>query len=500
MGTVTGSWQQTQYTIFTPLIIAGQHRPASTQETFDIRNPYTRKVVGTSASASSQDCNDAITAAADAYKIWENSPLSLRREIFLRAAELAGSEKYKQKVIETAQQETAASAGFSTGTWASGPNLLRTTASLVNELKGDSFPSGSVPGAQVVSQRRAMGVVLAISPWNAPYVLTLRAVAVPILCGNTVVLKSSELSPRSQLVVVELFEEAGLPPGVLNFVSMSRETAPALTSEIIAHPAIRKINFTGSDRVGRILAGEAAKHLKPCVFELGGKAPFIVFEDANVQEAAKSIAFTAMLHSGQVCMSTERVVVHSNVADALVSEVKSLCASLKAGDPVTDSAAKLSALFSEDSAKNIVGMIHEAVDQGATLALGDLALSGAVLQPHLLTGVKPGMKIWERESFGPVVGFTTFETIDEAIELANATEYSLSAAMWTTNVHTARDVAPRIRAGYVNINGSTFHSEAYIGVAGLGGASGYGRFDVENFTDKRLIISHPPGRSYPEFF
>ena len=154
-------------------------------------------------------------------------------------------------------------------------NLLRETAAQASAIKGETFASEK-SGASIIAQRRAAGVVLGIAPWNAPVNLSFRAIAIPIICGNTAVLKSSELSPRSQSIVYEVLHEAGLPAGVLNFVSVSREDAPARTAEMIAHPAVRRINFTGSDRVGTIIATEAAKHLKQCIFELGGKAPFIV--------------------------------------------------------------------------------------------------------------------------------------------------------------------------------------------------------------------------------
>ncbi|KAF7426749.1 hypothetical protein PC9H_009118 [Pleurotus ostreatus] len=487
----------------TKLFINGEHRPSSSSPpTFEVLNPFSHHVVSLCSTASSQDCRDAIEAGNNAFASWEKTTPWQRRDILLKAADLIATEKYKQALITSQREETAATDGWGYGQWAVAQNFLRTTASMANELKGESFVSGSVAGAQVVTQRRALGVILAIAPWNAALTLTLRTIAVPILCGNTIVFKSSELSPRSQAIVADVFAEAGLPPGVLNIISISRETAPQLTAEIIAHPMVRKVAFTGSGRVGRILAMEAAKYLKPCVLELGGKAPVVVLRDANIKEAARSIVFGAMAHSGQVCMSAERVIVHQDVADELLAEVKRLCGGIKAGDPSTsdDPQVKLGVLFSEASARNVVSMMREAVGGGARLVLGDLKHTGSIVQPHLLADVDVGMRIWREESFGPVTVFMSVKNVDEAVEMANATTYSLSAALWTTNVHSAMAVAPRIRAGVTSVNGPTFHSEAYVGVVGLGGSSGYGRFDVENFTDKRLIISHPDWeRPYPGF-
>ncbi|KDR72513.1 hypothetical protein GALMADRAFT_252630 [Galerina marginata CBS 339.88] len=481
----------------TQLYINGRFVPSSTGETFEVRNPYSGEVVGLSSSASSADCKAAIDAASEAFKTWEHSTLNQRRDILLKAADLIQSDKYRTKVGQSIQEETAAATYWGNFNWALTSNFLRTQAGTIDQLRGEIYPSGSVPGAQVITQRRAMGVIFGVAPWNAPFVLSLRAIVVPILCGNTTVLKSSEYSPRSQSIVVELFEEAGLPAGVVNFISMSQESAPTLTAEIIAHPAVRCINFTGSDRVGKIIAMEAAKYLKPCVLELGGKAPAIVLNDANISEAAKAIVSSSMSHSGQICMATARVIVQSGVADRLISEVKSLSKNLHAGDVLNDESVALGALFTEGSAKNAISVIKDAQANGAELILGDVVSKGAVLQPHLLRNVKPGMQLWDRETFAPVLVFAVFETIDEAVEMANASDYSLSASLWSGDVYAAQSIAARVHSGYININGPTVHSEPSDGLVGLGGASGYGRFHIEDFTDKRVIICHPVGRKLP---
>ncbi|KIM85571.1 hypothetical protein PILCRDRAFT_816768 [Piloderma croceum F 1598] len=481
---------------FTPLYIDGQWRPSSTDETFEVRNPQSNKVVGTSASASSQDCKDAVEAAARAFTTWEHVGLSQRRDIFIKAADIL-RDKYRDKVSAAVADELAITSWVHIDLMSSDRNL-RFTASSVNELNGEAVPS-FLPGAHTFVQKRPHGVIVGIAPWNVPMTLAIRAIAVPIICGNTVVLKSSEVSPRSQSFVAEIFHEAGLPKGVLNFISIARENAPALTAELIAHPCVRKINFAGSDRVGKILAAEAAKYLKPCVFELGGKAPAVVLNDADIEEASKAIIFGAMANSGQVCMSTERVIVQREASEVLISTVSALCKSIKAGDPTVDPSAKLTALFSAQSAENVLGLIQDAKDSGAGVLLGDCKRDGAIIQPHIITGVKPGMKIWDRETFGPVIVVAVVDTVDQAVELANSSDYSLTASVWTRNVHSAIEVASRIRASVTNINGQTMHVEPAAPMAGLGGASGYGCFDIANFTDKRTIIIHPPYQVYPTF-
>ncbi|KAJ7056218.1 Aldehyde/histidinol dehydrogenase [Mycena amicta] len=476
---------------FTPLFIDGKHVSASNGATFDVLNVSTKAVVGTSASASSTDCTAAVEAAARAFKTWEHTTPYYRRDILLKTADLLATEAWRKRIVETEMEETNCSVGWATQGYAGTVGLLRTVASYANDLVGKSFMSHTVPGMQCVMEQRAMGVIFGIAPWNAPFTLSIRAIAIPLICGNTVVLKSSEFTPRTQSLTAEVFHEAGLPAGVLNYISMARESSPELTAQIIAHPAVRKINFTGSDRVGRIIATEAAKHLKPTVLELGGKAPAVVLADAPIADAANAIVYGAMLHSGQICMSTERVIVERAAAEPLLQQIKTLSASL-AGNQT-----KIGPLFTETSAQNVIEMIGEAREGGATVLMGDVARDGAILRPHVISGVKPGMRLWDRESFGPVIAFAIVDNPEEAVELANATTYSLSASLWTRDMYTAQRLAPMIRSGYTNVNGPTFHSEPLISVAGLGGSSGYGHFGIEDFTDKRVVAIHPLGREFP---
>ncbi|EPS95747.1 hypothetical protein FOMPIDRAFT_1131822 [Fomitopsis schrenkii] len=484
---------------FTGLFIDGQYRPASDNGTYEVHNPFTREVVGHAAAATAKDCQDAVEAAARAYKTWENSPLSVRRDVFLKASELLNTDKWKKKVTEALQQEVSATEFMVIFNFFLSTNGLRVDAGAVDQLKGETYVS-MLPGGQVTTQRRAMGVIYAISPWNVPTALTVRAFAVPIICGNTVVLKSSESSPRSQALMAELLHEAGLPNGVLNIISTRRVDSPPRSAEIIAHPAVRKINFTGSSVVAKKLAAEAAKYLKPCVFELGGKAPVIVLEDADIDRAARAITSSALVNSGQICMSTERVIVMRKVAPALLAALKTHFSKLKAGGP----GLPLSALFTEASAQRFVGLLDEALSKGAKLVVGDRQAKGGVVQPHIVTDVTADMRIWNEESFAPNIILHQVDTVDEAIEYANKSDYSLMAAVWTKDVYNAYETAARIHSGTVNINGPTVHTE--MGMAGngvgslrgLGGDSGYGHFGVEDFTYTRVLSLHPKeNQQYP---
>ncbi|KAG6860088.1 hypothetical protein C0995_015882 [Termitomyces sp. Mi166 len=485
---------------FTPLFIGEEQKFSG--PTYDVINPASGLVVGQSVNATAEDCKAAVDAAATAFETWQHSTVAERRAIFLKAAELVETDKYKNMILQASQEETATLDAWPALVWGVASNTLRQVADLSGGLKGRILPS-ITPGGKLEILRKPIGVILSIAPWNAPLGLTLRGVMIPIVCGNTVVIKSSERSPRSQAIVFELFREAGLPSGVLNVVSCSSEDAAARTEELISHTALRKITvcitpwhisrkdlmlfdqFTGSEEIGRIIAKVAANYLKPCILELGGKAPVIVLDDAAVTAAAESIAISALLNAGQICMSAERVIVQAGVAPVLINAVRAVCQSF---------VGKVGPLINEASAERIVQLVKDAVNSGAELLLGDLTRERATVQPHLVKlpfkGSETGkdIGIWEKESFGPV--FVVVDTIDEAIQLANTSNYSLTAAVWTNDLYVAKDVSERVRAGFINVNGATVHSELTVDGHGLGGASGYGRFDVNAFTDSRIVVTH----------
>ncbi|KAI0026983.1 aldehyde dehydrogenase [Vararia minispora EC-137] len=476
------------------LYIDGKWRPSRTGGTFEVRSTFSGDVVTTSASASLEDCIEAIESAHRAQPAWEALGPIGRQELFFKVAAVMETEEWKESVRQAMIAETSSTPPWLAYHVRGGP-MVRSWTALVADLKGETFPS-AVPGGNVIVQRRAHGVVYSVIPWNGPISLAIRGTVVPAICGNTVVMRPSEFSPRILATCIEAFHKAGIPPGVINFIPMSQQDTPKLTTDIIAHPLVRTITFTGSDRVGRIIASEAGKYLKPCIFELGGKAPSIVLDDADIEQCARGLLYGGIINSGQVCMSTERVIVQEGVAQALLAAIKTHVASITTGDPKQSA---ISSLFTEASAKNFIGLLQEAKDAGAEVIVGDLERDGALVRPHILVGVKKGMRLWKQESFGPVLSVAVADSVEHAIELANDTEYSLTSSLWTRDIYRAMDVAARMRAGSVNINGTTINSEPLVGLAGLGGGSGYGRFDVEHFTDKRVLTLHPPSREYPGF-
>lgn len=475
---------------FIPLFIGGTFRPATTDTTFDVRNPATGQVVEHAAAASAQDCQLAIEAAGNAFDSWKATTPAFKSNILRKVADLIISARFQEKIIQIATQETGVppQTGALTNITAIRDYILA-AAEGPYEAKGEILPSDF--GAKVFVEKRPLGVIFIISPWNSPLGLSLITTLPALAAGNTVVHKTSENSPGTQLIAAELLKEAGIPDGVFNVIHTAKEDAASRVAEIIAHPLIRKIGFTGSDHIGRIIATEAAKYLKPVILELGGKAPAIVLNDAKIDVAARGIIAGALLHSGQLCLSTERVIVQREVSTKLIECLKAVASKLKAGD-VNSTDARLGPLFNENAAKEVVSMIKEAVDGGAQLLLGDLKHVGAFVQPHIVLGTKPGTRLWDRESFGPVITIAIVDTVDEAIELANASNYSLTSSLWTSDMQKAFDIASRIYVDKVNVNGMTMSSEPRFHQEGKGGSSGYGKFCVDSFLHTQLISFQDP--------
>lgn len=483
------------------LYIGGEYQPSSDQSTFPVSNPMTGKKLYDCASATVQDYARAIDAAHEAFPSWARTGPSARRLIFLKAADIL--ETYLDKdAPELMANEVSATKGWVKINILSTANVLREVAGLATHIKGEIVPADR-PGTTILVERHPVGVNFAISPWNAPVNLTARAIACPLLCGNTVVLKPSEFSPKSQHLVVRALAEAGLPPGCLHLLPSSPEQAPAVTEFAVKHPKVQRVNFTGSDRVGRLIAGWAASVLKKCVLELGGKAPVLVLADAHVDDAVEAVVFGALSNAGQVCMSTERVYVHRSLLDEFRTKLVARVRQVKTGNHMEEPDVSVSGLFTPQSAARVRDWLRAAADQGARVVVGDLAVSGpnqTIVAPHVLEGVTPAMALFGQESFGPVVCLFAFDGEDEAVAAANDTEFSLCASVFSRDVMRALDVARRVRAGSCHVNGPTVYIEATLPNGGVGGSSGYGRFGgmagVEEFTERKIISLATPGQKY----
>jgi acyl-CoA reductase-like NAD-dependent aldehyde dehydrogenase len=339
---------------------------------------------------------------------------------------------------------------------------------------------------------------LGIAPWNAPVILGVRAVATPLACSNTVVLKASEICPATHRLIGEALRAAGLPPGVINVVTNAPAGASDIVASLIAHPAVRRINFTGSTKVGRTIARLAAEQLKPALLELGGKAPLVILDDANLDQAFAAAAFGAYMNSGQICMSTEKLIVDERIAARFVAQFRAKVATLEAGDP-SASRAPLGSVVDAAAAARIRLLMDDAVNHGAEL-FEAAAPRGTLLSAAILDRVTPAMRIYHEESFGPVVIVLRAADDADAIRLANDSAYGLTSAVFSRDVARALSVAEQIHAGMCHINGPTVHDEAQMPFGGTK-ESGYGRFGgtagIAEFTELRWITLATAAGQYP---
>jgi len=375
--------------------------------------------------------------------------------------------------------------------------MLQEAAALTTQVGGEIIPS-DVPGSLAMGVRQPAGVVLGMAPWNAPVILGVRAVATPLACGNTVVLKGPEPSPATTGLIIGALQEAGLPPGVVNFVTNDPADAGAVVEAMVAHPAVRRVNFTGSTHVGRIIAALCARHLKPAVLELGGKAPLLVLEDADLDAAVNGAAFGAFANSGQICMSTERIIVDAKIADAFVAKLAAKARALPLGDP-RQGPVVLGSVVDMRTVERCNALIDDALAKGATLVCGGKARS-TLMPATLLDHVTADMRIYQEESFGPVRPIVRVDGVEAAVACANDNAFGLSAAVFSRDVAKAWNVAQRIESGICHINAPTVHDEPQMPFGGVK-ESGYGHFGgragIESFTDLRWITVQTTERHYP---
>ncbi|WP_457090430.1 aldehyde dehydrogenase [Microvirga sp. P5_D2] len=478
----------------TRLLIGGRGEAAHNGATFERRDPVTGEVATRAPAAGAEDANRAVDAAAAAFQAWAGMGPGERRVLLLKAADLmqANVDRFTDLMI----RETGATAPWAGFNVNLASNMLREAAAMTTQITGEVIPSDK-PGTTALAIRQPAGVCVGMAPWNAPVILGTRAVAMPLACGNTVVLKASELCPGTHRLIGQILSEAGLPPGVVNVVTHTAADAPAVVETLIAHPAVRRINFTGSTRVGKIIAETAARNLKPVLLELGGKAPLIVLDDADIDAAVNAAAFGAFLNQGQICMSTERIIVDEAIADEFVAKLAAKAKALPAGNPREQ--VVLGSVVNIEAAERIEELVQNAVAQGGSVVAGG-GRNGTIMEATLVDNVVPGMRIYAEESFGPAKSIIRVKGVEEAIRVANDTEYGLSSAVFGRDVQRALQVAKRIQAGICHINGPTVGDEAQMPFGGVKG-SGYGRFGgkaaIAEFTDLRWITIEDPGQHYP---
>ncbi|MBS7780424.1 aldehyde dehydrogenase [Acidovorax sp. CCYZU-2555] len=477
------------------MLIGGQSVGATGGATFERRNPLDGQVATRAPAATADDARAAIDAAAKAFPAWAAMGPGERRGLLMKAA--AALEAKGEAFAAAMAAETGSSgiwAGFNVHLAA---DMFLEAASLTTQISGQVIPS-NVPGSLAMAVRQPAGVVVGIAPWNAPIILAVRAIATPLACGNTVVLKGSELCPATHGLIIEALQEGGLPPGVVNFVTNAPADAGTVVEAMIAHPAVRRVNFTGSTRVGRIIGQTAAKYLKPAILELGGKAPFLVLDDADVDAAVAGATFGAFANSGQICMSTERIIVDEKVADEFIAKLVARATSLPLGDP-RQGPVVLGSVVDQTTVTRVNALIDDALAKGAKLLCGGKA-DNTLMPATLLDHVTSAMDIFYEETFAPVKAIVRVKNVQEAIAIANDNEFGLSAAVYGRDTARAWQVAARIESGICHINGPTVHDEAQMPFGGVK-SSGYGHFGgqagIDAFTDTRWITMQTTPRHYP---
>ncbi|KAF2875854.1 aldehyde dehydrogenase domain-containing protein [Massariosphaeria phaeospora] len=462
------------YTV--PLLINGKE--TTTTATFPVVSPSSHKTIWNASSASLDDVHAAISAAQDAFPAWSKTRPAARRTILLKAADIF--ESHADEYGKYMEDETGAQSAFAGGfNVPFAIEMIRDVAGRISSVMG-SIPACADETTSALVIKEPYGVVLGIAPWNAPYILGVRAILFALATGNTCILKGSELSPRCFWAIGSVLSEAGVPAGAINVLYHRPEDAAQITTALIEHPAIKKVNFTGSTAVGRIIAQTAGKNLKPVLMELGGKASAIVLEDADLNKAATQCAVGAFLHAGQVCMATERIIVRKEIKAQFLDAFKGAAEGIFGGDkpaPVLVQSAGV------DKNKRLVAA---AVQAGAQLVHGDhekdeahpetKELSNTRMRPIIVDGVTKNMELFHTESFGPSVSVIEVASDEEAINIANDTDYGLTGAVFTENLARGFRVARQIESGAIHINAMTIHDETNLPHGGMK-LSGWGRFN-----------------------
>ena len=432
----------------TGLFIGGEWVDATGGKTFEVRDPATNAVIATIADATAEDGVRALDAAVAAQDAWAATAPRTRSDILRRAFELVQERAEDLALLMTI--EMGKPLGEARGEVKYGNEFNRWFSEEAVRIAGRYGLNPEGTGNMVVSQR-PVGPCFFITPWNFPFAMATRKIAPALAAGCTVVIKPPALTPLTTMFFVKLLEEAGLPAGVVNVVQTSRSSA--LSAPILADPRLRKLSFTGSTEVGRKLIAQAAEGVLRVSMELGGNAPFVVFEDADLDAAVEGAMAAKFRNIGQACTAANRFIVHSSVADEFAKRITARVDSMKIGRG-TEDGVEIGPLIDHDAVAKAAELVGDAVERGATVTTGGKALDGegSFFQPTVVTGVADGSDILREEIFGPVLAVATFETEDDAVRLANNTEYGLVSYVYTTDLARGQRMIDRLETGMMGLN------------------------------------------------
>lgn len=475
------------------LFIGGSYKNSRANTLKECINPATNTAFAKVHLASKEDIEEAIAAASRAQKIWAKTTPRHKEAVLLKAADIF--ERRREELVGILMQEsgsTVAKCNFEVSVVS---DILRTAAGEARRVGGQTFTSND-EGAFSYAIRVPLGVIAGISPFNAPMILSVKKFAFALAAGNSFVLKPSSAAAACGVIFGEIFQEAGLTPGALNIIPCNSDV---LGDTFCSDKRVRMITFTGSTQVGRHIAQTAAKYMKKCTFELGGKSPVLVLKDADVKYAVDTAFFGFFMHQGQICMAGSRIIIADEVYDAFCEQFANKVSTLKVGDP-SDPTVVIGPLITRSQCGFIDTLVQDAVSKGATVLSGGKH-EGNFYFPTTVKDVTPQMQLFATEAFGPVASLIRAKDLDEMIELANATDYGLSASVITSNIADALRCAEEVETGMLHINAPTLQDEAHIPFGGVK-MSGLGRegghFSIEEMTELKWVTMEGMGsHKYP---
>ena len=474
------------------LFINGEYTPAVSGNTADSLNPATGEVFAVVHQAGVVDAQKALDAAQAGFEVWSQTSAAAREAVLMKAADVMAS---RQQELMDLLIDEAGSTQLKAGYEASHtPDFIRAMAGEARRVIGETFES-NLPGVFSYSIRQPLGVVVAISPFNFPLLLAVRKIGWALAAGNSVILKPSEVTPVVGLKLAEIFHEAGLPPGVLNVIP---STGGDLGDTLIADKRVKLVTFTGSSKVGALIAVEAAKNYTKCVLELGGKNPLIVLDDADLDYAVNTATFSNFFHQGQVCMTASRVIAEQGIYDRFCEKFAAKVSTLKVGNP-RDPGVLVGPLIRPTQAQFVKEQLDQAVVEGARLLTGG-SFVDSFFQPTVLADVTQQMSIFRTECFAPVASVTKATDHENALVIANDSDYGLSSAVITNDLQKAMFISRGIESGMCHINGPTIRDEAVVpfgGIKNSGLGREGGRYAMEEVTEVKWVTIQQGQQQYP---